>query len=329
MKIVNRARVLLLFCVLAALPLPGTQEAIAQAVYPTGPVRIVVPFQAGGLTDILGRAIAQQLSERMGQQFVVENRAGAGGNIGADAVAKAKPDGQTLLMGSIGTNAVNAHLYSKMPFDTLKDFVPISLVASGTLMLVVNSTVPAQNMKELIALAKANPGKLTYASGGAGASQHLAGELLKSMAGIDIVHVPYKGVAQGVTDLVAGQVSMTFDLATVLPHIKSGKLRPIAVANGARTTAFPEIPTIAEAGVPGYEASAWYGLFAPAGTSRDIVNRLNTEVVRALQLPEIRQRLLALGAEPVGNSPDQFSVFIRMEYEKWGRVAKSAKITLD
>lgn len=329
MKAITRIHAVFATGIISILSLFGAQQAIAQGAYPTGPVRIIVPFQPGGLTDILARTIARQLSERMGQQFMVENRPGAGGNIGADAVAKAKPDGQTLLMGSIGTNAVNAHLYSKMPYDTLRDFAPISLVASGTLMLVVHPALPVHTMKELLAYAKANPGKLTYASGGAGASQHLAGELLKSMAGIDIVHVPYKGVAQGVTDVVAGQVSMTFDLATVLPHIKAGKLRPLAVANASRTSAFPDVPTIAEAGLAGYEASAWYGLFAPAGTSSEVVSRLNAEVVRALRSPEIHLRLTALGAEPVGNSPDQFAAFIKSEYNKWGRVAREAKISLD
>lgn len=297
--------------------------------YPSAPVRIVVPFQAGGLTDILARAIAQQAGQHLGQQFVVENKAGASGNIGADFVAKSRPDGYTLLMGSIGTNAVNAHLFSRMPYDTLKDFAPIGLVASGTLMLVAHPSVPAADMKSLLAYAHAHPGKLTYASGGAGASQHLAGELLKTMAKVDIVHVPYKGVVQGVTDVVAGQVDLTFDLATVEPHIRAGKLRPIAVANGKRSAAFPEVPTIAEAGVPGYEASAWYGLFAPAGTPPAVIAKLNAEVVRALSDPALRQRLATLGAEPAGSSPGELARFVRAEYDKWGRVVREAGIRLD
>lgn len=297
--------------------------------YPSAPVRIVVPFQAGGLTDILARAIAQHASPRLGQPFVVENKPGASGNIGADTVAKSKPDGLTLLMGSIGTNAVNAHLFSRMPYDTLKDFTPISLVASGTLMLVTNPAVPATDMRSLLAYARANPGKLTYASGGAGASQHLAGELLKTMANVDIVHVPYKGVVQGVTDVVAGQVNMTFDLATVEPHIRAGKLRPIAVANARRSSAFPEVPTIAESGVPGYEVSAWYGLFAPAGTPPAIVQRLQAEVVSALKDPVLLQRLSALGAEPAGSTPEELSRFVRSEYDKWGKVVRQAGIRLD
>lgn len=297
--------------------------------YPSAPVRIVVPFQAGGLTDILARAIAQHASPRLGQPFVVENKPGASGNIGADTVAKSKPDGLTLLMGSIGTNAVNAHLFSRMPYDTLKDFTPISLVASGTLMLVTNPAVPATDMRSLLAYARANPGKLTYASGGAGASQHLAGELLKTMANVDIVHVPYKGVVQGVTDVVAGQVNMTFDLATVEPHIRAGKLRPIAVANARRSSAFPEVPTIAESGVPGYEVSAWYGLFAPVGTPPAIVKRLQGEVVSALKDPALLERLAKLGAEPAGSTPEDLQRFVRSEYDKWGKVVRQAGIRLD
>ncbi len=297
--------------------------------YPAAPVRIIVPFQAGGLTDILARSIALHASKHLGQPFVVENKAGASGNIGADLVAKSKPDGYTLLMGSIGTNAVNVHLFSRMPYDTLKDFSPIGLVASGTLMLVTNPSVPVMDMKSLLAYAHAHPGKLSYASGGAGASQHLAGELLKTMAKVNLMHVPYKGVVQGVTDVVAGQVDMTFDLATVAPHIRAGKLRPIAVANGQRSAAFPDVPTIAEAGVPGYEASAWYGLFAPAGTPPGVIAKLNAEIVGALNDPALRQRLETLGAEPAGSSPEELARFVRAEYDKWGRVVREAGIRLE
>lgn len=305
------------------------QPSVGTGAYPSAPVKIVVPFQAGGLTDILARAIAHHASARLHQQVLVENKAGAGGNVGADYVAKAKPDGYTILMGSIGTNAVNAHLYSRMPYDTLKDFTPVGLVASGTLMLVVNPAVPAKTMKELLDLARSSPGKLTYASGGSGASQHLAGELLKTMAGVDIVHIPYKGVVQGVTDVISGQVSMTFDLATTAPHIKTGRLRPIAVANKERSSAYPDVPTIGESGVPGYEASAWYGLFAPTGTPTDVIRTLNAEMVRALQDPELRQRLNALGAEPIGSTPDEASRFVRAEYDKWAKVVRAANIRLD
>lgn len=320
----NNASKLLLGLVFAL----GSTWAAAQA-FPNGPVKIIVPFQAGGLTDILARTVAQHMGEALGAPVVVENRPGASGNIGAEAVARSPANGQTLLMGSIGTNAVNQLLFGKMPYDTVKDFAPVSLVGYGTLLLVVHPSIPAKDLKELLALARAKPGALTYASGGAGASQHLAGELLKSMAKVDIVHVPYKGIAQGVTDLVAGQISMTFDLGTVVPHVKSGRLRPIAVANKARSLALPDVPTIAEAGLPGYEASAWYGLFAPAGTPREIVARLNLEAVKALKRPDVRDRLLALGGEPAGTSPEEFAAFIGTEIAKWSKVVQEAKIRLD
>lgn len=296
--------------------------------YPVRPVKIVVPFGAGGLTDIVARAIAQHLTARLGQQFVVDNKTGASGNIGADFVAKSKPDGHTLLMGSIGTNAVNAHLFANMPY-AISDFVAVALAASGTLMLVTNPQVPARNLRELIAYARANPGRLSYASGGTGASQHLAGELLKSMADVDIVHIPYRGIAPAVADVVSGQVSMTFDLATVAPFVRSKQLRCIAVANGRRSSAFPEVPTIAEAGLPGYEASAWYGLFAPTGTPTAVVALLNAETNRALASPELRERLQALGAEPIGGTSREAQRFVDAEYLKWGAVVKKAGILID
>ena len=307
---------------------PAWAQAGSGAAYPTRPVKIVVPFGAGGLTDIVARAIAQHLTTRLGQQVVVENKSGASGNIGADYVAKSKADGYTLLMGSIGTNAVNAHLFATMPYS-VKDFTAVALVASGTLMLVTNPQVPARDLRELLAYARANPGKLSYASGGAGASQHLAGELLKNMAGVDIAHVPYRGLAPAVTDVVSGQVSMTFDLATVAPFVRSGQLRPIAVANGRRSSAFPEVPTIAEAGLPGYEASAWYGLFAPAGTPQSVIALLNAETNRALADPELRERLRTLGAEAIGGTPQAAQRFVDAESLKWGEVVKKAGIRLD
>ena len=306
-------------------------SALAQTgsnAYPARPVKIIVPFGAGGLTDIVARAIAQHLTARLGQQVVVENKSGASGNIGADFVAKSKPDGYTLLMGSIGTNAVNAHLFANMPY-TVKDFTAVALVASGTLMLVTNPQVPARDLRELLAYARANPGKLSYASGGAGASQHLAGELLKNMAGVDIAHVPYRGLAPAVTDVVSGQVSMTFDLATVAPFVRSGQLRPIAVANGRRSSAFPDVPTIAEAGLPDYEASAWYGLFAPAGTPSSVIALLNAEANRALADPGLRERLRSLGAEPIGGTPQEAQRFVDAEGLKWSQVVRKAGIRLD
>lgn len=302
--------------------------AYAQS-FPSGPIRIVVPFGPGGLTDILARTVAAPMAEALGVSILVENRAGASGNIGAEAIAGAPPTGQHLLMGSIGTNAVNQLLFSKMPYDTMKGFAPITLVGYGTLLLVVNPEVPAKDLKELLALARSKPGVLSYASGGSGASQHLAGELLKYMTGVDILHVPFKGITPGVTEVLAGRVSMTFDLATVMPHVKSGKMRPIAVANRERVGVLPNVPTIAEAGVPGYEASAWYGLFAPAGTPPAVVRRLHEEAIKALKRPEVRERLTAIGAEPGGNTPEEFQAFIRAEVEKWSKVVKAANIRLD
>lgn len=308
---------------------PAWAQQTGKVDYPTRAVKIVVPFGAGGLTDIVARAVAQHLSARLGQQFVVENKTGASGNIGADFVAKSKPDGHTLLVGSIGTNAVNAHLFANMPYAN-RDFSAVALLASGTLMLVTNpQQVPARNLRELLDYARQNPGRLAYASGGPGASQHLAGELLKSMAAVDIAHVPYRGIAPAVADVVSGQVSMTFDLASVAPFVRSGQLRPIAVANGRRSSAFPEVPTIAEAGLPGYEASAWYGLFAPAGTPPAVVALLNAEANRALANPELRERLQTLGAEPIGGTPQDAQRFVDAETLKWGAVVKKAGIHLD
>lgn len=303
--------------------------SVAAQGYPGGTVRIIVPFQPGGLTDIAARTIAPHLAKHFGQPFVVENRPGASGNIAAELVARAQPDGHTLLMGSIGTNAVNAHLFSKMPYDTLKDFEPVSHVVSGTLLLVVHPSVPAKTLGELLALARAKPASLSYASGGTGASQHLAGELLKTMAKVDILHVPYKGIAPGVVDLLGGQVSMTFDMASVMPHVNAGRLRALAVASATRSSTLPDIPTFSEAGVPGYDASAWYGLFAPAGTPKEIVASLQREVAAALKEPQTREKLLSLGAEPVGSTPEEFTKFIRNEYDKWGKVVESAKIRMD
>jgi tripartite-type tricarboxylate transporter receptor subunit TctC len=314
--------------VLAWLLLMCSSAASAQS-FPSGPIRMVVPFQPGGLTDILARTLAAPMSETLGVPVVVENRPGASGNLGADVIAQAPANGQHLLMGAIGPNAVNQFLYSRMPYDTMKAFTPITLAGYGTLLLVVNPNVPAKDLKELLALAKAKPGSLSYASGGAGGSQHLAGELLKNMAGVDLVHVPYKGITQGVTDVVGGQVSMTFDLATVLPHMKAGRLRPIAVANRERASALPDIPTIAEAGVPGYEASAWYGMFAPAGTPSATVQRLYAEAAKALRRPDVREKLSVLGAEPGGNTPAEFAAFIQAEAVKWSKVVREANIRLD
>jgi tripartite-type tricarboxylate transporter receptor subunit TctC len=298
--------------------------------YPTKPIRMIVPFPAGGTTDILARSVGQKLGEAVGRQVIIDNRPGAGGNIGSDMVAKAAPDGYTLLMGTVGTHAINASLYAKMPYDHIQDFAPITLVAAVPNVLVVNPSVEAKSVRELIALAKAKPGQLSFASSGNGTSIHLSGELFKTMAGIDMLHVPYKGSAPALTDLIGGQVNLMFDnLPSSLPHIKAGKLRALAVTSGKRSPALPDVPTIAEAGLPGFEASSWFGVFAPAGTPKEIITRLNMEIVKALTSPELKERLAAQGAEAVGNSPEQFAAHIRSETAKWAKVVKASGATVD
>ncbi|MGX9935575.1 Bug family tripartite tricarboxylate transporter substrate binding protein [Advenella kashmirensis] len=297
--------------------------------YPDRPIRVVVPFGAGGLTDIVARLVAEQLSKDPAWNVIVENKTGAGGNIAAAEVARSRPDGYTLLMGSIGTNASNPYIYRKMAYDPKKDFAPITLAATGTLLLVVNSALPIHSTEELINYAKQHPGKLSYGSGGMGASQHLAGELLKSMAGVDIQHVPYKGLAPAIPDLLAGRISLTFDMATALPYVKEGKLRAIAVANPKRSQALPDVPTIGESGVPGYAASAWYGFFAPAGTPADIVQLLNDKITHILLQDDMRQRLMAMGAEPAVSTPEELAAYVAAESDKWGKVLKSLNLNLD
>jgi tripartite-type tricarboxylate transporter receptor subunit TctC len=309
----------------AALALAGG-HAGAQSAYPSKPVRFIVPSAAGGGTDIIARAIAQKLSEALGQQFVVENKPGAGQMIGIEAAARSPADGHTLLMAA-STLAINPIMYKKVPYDPLRDFAPITQAASLPNVLVVNPSLPVTSVRELIALAKREPGKLAYASAGVGTSPQMSVELLKSMAGISMLHVPYKGTTPGVVDLLAGQVQlMTPNLLTALPHIKAGKLRALAVTSGKRTDALPDVPTIAEAGVPGYESVQWYGVLAPAGTPREIVQRLYTEIAKSLRAGDVRERLAADGAEPVGNTPEQFAAFIRAEIDKWAKVAKAAGI---
>ena len=304
-------------------------DAIAQS-YPSRPVRLVVPFPAGGTTDILARAMAEKLSGALGQQFVVDNRPGAGGNIGSDIVAKSQPDGYTLLMGTVGTHAINPSLYPKMPYDHVKDFVPVVLVAGVPNVLVVNPTVPAKTVAELIALAKEKPGTINFASSGNGTSIHLSGELFKLLAGVQIAHVPYKGSAPALTDLIGGQVQIMFDnLPSALPHIKGGKLRALAVTSSKRAPALPDLPTIAESGVAGFEASSWFGILAPAATPRDIVQRINAEANKALHAPDMREKLLAQGAEAVGNSPEFFADYIRTETVKWAKVVKDSGARVD
>jgi len=300
--------------------------AFAQSAYPSKPVRFIVPSAAGGGTDIIARAVAQKLSEALGQQFVVENKPGAGQMIGIEAAAKSPADGHTIVMAA-STLAINPIMYKKVPYDPLRDFAPITQAASLPNVLVVHPSLPVRSVRELIALAKRQPGKLAYASAGVGTSPQMSIELLKSMAGIDMLHVPYKGTTPGVVDLLAGQVQlMTPNVLTALPHIKAGKLRPLAVTSAKRSDALPDVPTLAEAGVPGYESVQWYGVLAPAGTPRDIVARLHTEIAKSLRSGDVRERLAADGAEPVGSTPQEFAAFIRAEIDKWAKVAKAAGI---
>ena len=323
-------------CVLALLAIVaaavGAPFTFAQgaATYPAKPVRLVVPFPAGGTTDILARAVAQRLSEAWGRQVIVDNRPGAGGNIGSDLVAKAAPDGYTLLMGTVGTHAINPSLYKNMPYDHVKDFAPVILVAGVPNVLVVNPSLPVHSVTELIAYAKANPGKLSFASGGPGSPHHLYGELLKSMTGIEMTHVPYKGSAPALTDLIGGQVQLMFDnLPSSLPFIKAGKLRALAVTSGARAAALPDLPTLAESGLPGFEASSWFGVLAPAGTPRDIVAKLNGAIAGWLASPEAKEKLLAQGAIAAGGTPEDFARHIGAETSKWAKVVKASGAHID
>ncbi|MEJ7670844.1 MAG: tripartite tricarboxylate transporter substrate binding protein [Casimicrobiaceae bacterium] len=310
--------------------LSATPFAGAQATYPTKPIRIVVPFPAGGTTDILARAVAQRLSETLGQPAVVDNRPGAGGNIGAELVAKAPADGHTLLMGTVGTHAINASLYSKMPYDHVRDFAPIILVAGVPNVLVVHPSVPVGSVKELIAYAKANPGKLNFASSGSGTSIHLAGELFKTMAGVQMAHVPYKGSAPAVTDLLGGQVQLMFDnLPSALPHIKAGKLKALAVTSATRAAALPDVPTIAESGLAGFDATSWFGLLAPAGTPQPIIARLNNEVAKWLASTEAKEKMAGLGANTAGHSTDEFVRHIAAETSKWAKVVTESGAKVD
>ena len=298
--------------------------------YPNRTIRLVVPFPAAGTTDILARAAAQKLTEAFGQSVVVDNRPGAAGNIGSDLVAKSAPDGYTLLMGTVGTHAINPSLYSKMPYDHVKDFVPVVLVAGVPNVLVVNPALPVNSVADLIKLAKDKPGQINFASSGSGTSIHLSGELFKTMAGVDITHVPYKGSSPALVDLIGGQVQIMFDnLPSALPQIKAGKLRAIAVTSLKRAPVLPDVPTISESGLPGFEASSWFGVLAPAGTPAPIVARINAEINKWLQSAEAREKLLSQGAEAAGGTPEQFAHHIRAESEKWAKVVKASGAKVD
>ena len=298
--------------------------------YPVKPIRIVVPFPPGGATDILARDVAQKLTEAWGQQVIVDNRPGAGGNIGSELVAHSAPDGYTLEMGTVGTHAINASLYAKMPYDHVKDFAPVILVAGVPNVLVVNNAVPANSVAELIAYAKANPGKLNFASSGNGTSIHLSGELFKVMAGVQMTHIPYKGSAPALQDLLGGQVQLMFDnLPPSLPQIKAGKVRALAVTSLTRAPALPDVPTVAESGLPGFEASSWFGILAPAGTPPAIVAKLNAEIAKWLATPEAKEKLAKQGANAAGGTPEDFAKHIAAETAKWAKVVKDSGAKID
>ncbi|MBJ2156901.1 Bug family tripartite tricarboxylate transporter substrate binding protein [Variovorax sp. IB41] len=311
---------------LVCLPLAAAAQA---GDFPTKAIRLVVPFPPGGATDAAARLVAVKMSEHWGQPVLVDNRAGAGGNVGSDIVAKSPADGYTLVMGVTGSHAINTSLYSKMPYDPVADFVAVSQVAVVPNVLVVHPSVPAKNLAELVALAKKEPGKLNYASLGNGTAAHLGMEMLKADAGVDITHVPYKGSAPAVSDLLAGQVQMMVDgLPSALPHVKAGKLRAIALTSLRRSPSLPDLPTIAET-YPGFYADAWSGLFAPKGTPQPVVDKLSAEVQRILKLPDVREKLAALGAEPVGSTQAEFTAHVKREIDKWAKVVKASGAKVD
>ncbi len=318
-------RALLALGFASVLPVPMAQ---AQS-YPARPVRVVVPYPPGGPTDVLTRIVAVRLSEALGQPFSIDNKAGASGMIGAAEVAKAAPDGYTLL-GNASIHIINPSLYAKTAFDAIADFTPVTQLAGVPLILVVNNDLPVRSVGELIAYARANPGKLNFASSGNAAAQHLAGESFKLATGISMQHVPYKGSAPALIDLIGGQVQLMFDsMPSAMPHVKAGKLRPLAVTALTRSTTVPDLPTIAEAGVSGFDISTWYGLWAPKNTPREMVERLAAETAKILKLPEVRERYAALGAEPVGSTPGEFAAYCRSELAKWAKVVKESGAKAD
>ena len=303
--------------------------AVAQT-WPAKPIKWIVPFAPGGTTDILARTIGEKLTVALGQPVIVENKPGAGGGVGAEFTAKAPPDGYTIMGGTISTHAINASLYKSLPYDPVKDFVPITLIVRLPNLLVVNPDIPAKNVTELITLLKANPGKYSFASSGNGTSQHLSGELFKSMAGVDMQHIPYKGSPPALQDVVGGQVAMTFDnITTAWPLAKGGKLRALAVTTAKRSAVAPDVPTLSESGLAGYEVGSWQGVFAPAATPPAIVKRLNAEIVKIINMPDVKEKLIGLGAEPVGNTSEEFAALVKTEVVKWAEVVKKSGAKVD
>jgi tripartite-type tricarboxylate transporter receptor subunit TctC len=298
--------------------------------WPARPIRMIVPFAPGGGGDVVGRTIAQRLSERLGKPIVIDNRGGAGGTLGVDLAAKAAPDGYTILLGNVGPIALGPSLYSRLPYDPVRDFAPVTMIASFPNILVANPALPFKSVPELVAYAKSRPGTLNFGSAGSGTSTHLAGELFKSVAGIDVVHVPYKGGAAALTDVIAGQVAYYFGtLPSSLPLARAGKLRALGVTSLKRSPAAPEVPTIAESGYRGFEMAAWYGLLVPEGTSRDIIAKLNAAALFMLALPDVKERLAQDGSEPMGNTPAEFGAYIKAEIAKWTAVVKAANVKAD
>lgn len=324
-----RSSPLLAFALTFALGICGLPAAHAQT-WPAKPVRIIVPFSPGGFADSSVRAIADRLAARLGQSVVVENRTGAGGNIGAEAVAKSAPDGYTLLAGYDGTMVVNPHVYAKLGFDTLRDFAPVTKLGDGAVIIVAHPSVPANNLRELIALAKAKPGTLSFGSSGTGGSAHLTCEMLNQRAGIELVHIPYKGGSQGVTDAVGGQVPLVCTaIATAQQFIKNGKLKALGISSAKRDPAMPEVPTFVESGLPGFVVTSWMGILAPAKTPRAIVDRLQTEIAAVLQLPDVRARYAVLGIDPVGNTPDEYAAQLKADLDAWSPVVKKANLRIE
>jgi len=315
--------------VLAVVALALAPVAAGQA-WPTKPIKLVAPSTPGDAPDVIARMVAEKLSIALGQQVVVDNKPGAGGVVGSDAVAKSAPDGYTLIMGNAGSHGINAAVYSKLPYDIQRDFAPVSQVAIAPNVMVINPNVPAQSVAEFIAYAKSQPGKLSYASGGNGSSAHMSMELFKSMAGLDIQHIPYKGSSPALTDVVAGQVVVFIgNMPPTVPLVKAGKLRALGVTTKSRSALMPELPTISEAALPGYETVAWFGVLAPAGTPPDVVNRLSQEIAKIAKSPEMREKLLAMGAEPVGSTPDEFKAVIDRDIAKWKPLAQKVGIKVD
>jgi tripartite-type tricarboxylate transporter receptor subunit TctC len=306
------------------------QSRDAAQAYPNRPVRLIVPYPPGGGNDTLARLFGQKLTESWGQQIVVDNRPGAGTIIGAQLAARALPDGYTLLLSSIATHAVAPNLYRNAGYDPVRDFSPVTLLAIAPTVLCVNPSVPARSVQELLALARAKPGELKFASGGNGSPPHMAGEIFASMTGIKLLHVPYKGGGPAIAGLIGGETTMMFDTAaSILPHVRGGKLRALAIARSARLPEYPELPTFVEAGIKGYEVDAWYSVHAPAGVPKEIVAKVNRELVRILGLPDIKERLKALGSEGVGNSPEEFAKFVRAESNKYAKAIREAGIKVE